>query len=156
MHDKTKVPPLIHVRRAGATALECAVTLPVLLAVLFALLDLGVAATRYNALAEVSRRIARQVVIHGSQAPPPMDVWGPDEFVGTVAGNSEIVAAAKGMTPTMDDQKVTVRVSWLDDDNTTRDPVQVDVRYQHQPLVPAFSVWGPIELKSVATMRVVN
>jgi Flp pilus assembly protein TadG len=142
--------------RSGATAVECAITLPVLLAVLFALLDLGIAATRYNALAEVSRRIARQVIIHGSEAPGASESWGPDEFAGTAADANDIVTVARGMTPTMLDEQVAVRVSWPVGDNSPRDPVEVEVRYLHQPLVPAFSVWGEIQLQAIATMRIVN
>lgn len=127
-----------------------------LLVVLFVLLDLGVAATRYNSLAEVSRRIAREVIVHGSENPGSGEPWGPDEFVGTVADSFPIVAVAKGMTPTMAENQVNVRVTWPEGDNTPRDPVQVEVRFQHQPLVPAFSLWGAIDLESVATMRIVN
>ena len=53
-------------QRGGTTIVECAIVLPVLFFVLFALLDLGIAATRYNSLAEASRRIAREAILHGS------------------------------------------------------------------------------------------
>ena len=47
-------------RRPGATLVECAIALPVMFFVLFALLDLGLAATRYNTLAEVARKIRQR------------------------------------------------------------------------------------------------
>jgi Flp pilus assembly protein TadG len=135
---------------------ECAITLPVLFFVLFALLDLGIAATRYNALAEVSRRIAREAILHGSLAPDASGAWGPNEFTGTMADNSEMLATAHKMIPTMEDSDVMVRVNWPDNDNSARDRVQVEVTYQHEPLIPGMCPWGTMELRSSTTMHIVN
>ena len=142
--------------RSGTTVLECAITLPVLFFVLFALLDLGIAATRYNALAEIARRIAREAVLHGSLAPDSSGTWGPDEYSGSLADGSAIVAPAANMVPTMDGSDVSVRVRWVDGDNSPRDRIQVDVAYQHEPLIPGICPWGPLSLSSTATMHVVN
>jgi hypothetical protein len=142
--------------RTGSTVLECAVTLPVLFFVLFALLDLGIAATRYNALAEIARRIAREAVLHGSLAPDSSGSWGPAEHSGSLADGSAIVAPAVNMIPTMDGSDVSVIVRWIDGDNSPRDRIQVDVAYQHQPLIPGVCPWGPLSLNSTATMHVVN
>lgn len=144
------------VLRLGATMAECALTLPVLLLVLFALLDLGIAATRYNALAEVARRIARETILHGSSAPSDIGAWGTSEFNGTVGDASPIVVVARDMVPTMKAADVRVRVSWPDGDNSPRDRVQVHVQYDHVPLVPAICPWGTLPLESVATMHIVN
>lgn len=143
-------------KRVGATALECALTLSVLFFILFAMLDLGIAATRYNILAELSRRVAREAILHGSQAPDTSGVWGPDEFSSTVADSSDIVATAQGATPTMKESQVSVRVTWPDGDNSPRDRVQVEVAYQHRTLIPGLLPWGPLDLRSVATMHIVN
>lgn len=142
--------------REGGAILECAIALPVMLLALFALLDLGLAATRYNALAEAARQIARQAILHGSPAPDAVGSWGPTQFVGTAADSSNIVQAVHGRLPTMSENLVNVQVTWPDHDNSPRDRVQVQVTYQHQPLVPGLTVWGPIDLQSVATMRIVN
>jgi Flp pilus assembly protein TadG len=143
-------------RRRGATAVESALVLPVLFAVLFAILDLGIAATRYNAIAEVAHRVARETVLHGSLAENAANVWGPDEYNGTLADGSAKVATAVNMTPTMDPSDISVRVSWPDGDNSPRDRVQVDVAYDHVPLVPLFCPWGTLNLRSTATMHIVN
>jgi hypothetical protein len=47
-------------------------------------------------------------------------------------------------------------VTWPDVDNSPRDRVQVEVEYDHVPLVPLFCPWGTLELRSTATMHVVN
>lgn len=142
--------------RRGATAVEAAIVLPVLFAVLFAILDLGIAATRYNAIAEVAHRVAREAVLHGSLSEDSADMWGPSEYSGTLADGSEVMATAANMIPTMDASDVRVRVSWPDVDNSPRDRVRVDVEYDHVPLVPLFCPWGTLELRSTATMHVVN
>jgi TadE-like protein len=142
--------------RAGATVVECAMVLPVMFLVLFALLDLGIAAVRYNALAEASRRIARAAIIHGSLAPASTGTWGPAEYDGTAADGSAIVSPAHGVLPTMSDNLVFVRVTWPDNDNSPRDRVQVELSYRHEPLIPALFAWGPLDLRSVTTMSIVN
>ncbi len=143
-------------RRRGVTAVESAITLPVLFVVLFAFLDLGLVATRYNALAEVSRRIAREAALHGSLRAETSTGWGPQPFVGTLADESELVAAAWGCVPTVQDADVTVRITWPDNSNTPRDRVHVEVGYRHEPLIPLICPWGPLDLRAKATMRIVN
>lgn len=142
--------------RAGATVLECAFVLPIVLLMLFALLDLGIAAVRYNALADASRRIAREAIIHGSLAPAETGTWGPAEFVGTAADGSQIVSSVQGVLPTMAANRVSVRVSWPDGDNSPRDRVEVELTYQHEPLIPALFAWGTLDLRSATTMQIVN
>ena len=105
---------------AGATLVECAIALPVMFFVLFALLDLGLAATRSNTLAEVARKIAREAVLHGSLSPSSNGTWGPNPYAGTVADGSPIVASAQNMVPTMSADDVSVQVTWPDNDNSSR------------------------------------
>jgi Flp pilus assembly protein TadG len=143
-------------RRTGATVLECAFVLPIVLLILFALLDLGIAAARYNALADASRRIAREAIIHGSLAPAETGTWGPAEYVGTAADNSQIVDSVQNVLPTMVLSQVRVRVSWLDEDNSPGDRVEVALSYEHEPLIPALFVWGRLDLQSATTMHIVN
>jgi hypothetical protein len=76
--------------------------------------------------------------------------------MGAVADSDGIVAIAHGMTPTMNDSEVLVHVIWLDNDNTPRDRVQVEVAYKHHPLIPGICPWGVLELSSSTTMQIVN
>ena len=143
-------------RRSGATIVESALLLPVLTLTLFSMLDLGLAAMRYNALAEASRRIAREAIMHGSLAPETSSIWGPTAYSGTVADTSDVVVPARGMLPTMAETQVSVQVTWPDSDNSPRDRVQVELAYEHRSLVPGLFPWGPFDLRSVATMHIVN
>lgn len=142
--------------RRGTALVECAITLPLTLFVLFSLLDLGLMVTRYNSLSEASRRIARQAILHGSLAPEIVGTWGPDEVNTTVDEGTAFVSSAYGATPTMKGSQVNVRLSWPDGGNNPRDRVQVDISYVHVPLVPALCPWGPVTLHASTTMHVVN
>jgi len=142
--------------RRGAAVVEAAIVLPVLLLALFALLDLGLAAMQYNTLAEAARRIAREAVLHGSLASPAVGSWGPAQFSGTADDDDDVVQSVQGRLPTMPEELVNVQVTWPDNDNSPRDRVQVEISYVHEPLVPGLAVWGALNLRSVATMRIVN
>ena len=142
--------------RPGVAALECAIALPALLLLLFAILDLGLATMRSNSLAEAARRIARAAVIHGSEAPAIIGTWGPGEFNGTAADGASVVGPAREMLLTMRVEEVSIRVTWPDSGNAPRDRVHVEIKYTHKPLVPGLSSWGPLNLRSFATMRIVN
>jgi hypothetical protein len=83
-------------------------------------------------------------------------MWGPNDYTGTFADTSEMVASGVGMLPTMDAGAVSVHITWPDNDNSPRDRVQVDVSYRHVPLIPVLFPWGPIDLHSSTTMHIVN
>lgn len=143
-------------RRNGVTAAESAIVLPAALLVLFSLLDLGLATLRYNTLAEASRRVAREAILHGSLAPEAVGGWGPVAFTGTAANDSPLVAPLEGMLPTMPEELVNVEVTWPDGDNGPHDRVHVAVSFLHHPVVPFFASWGPLSLRSSTTMNIVN
>jgi hypothetical protein len=142
--------------RSGVTMLECAIVLPVMFITLFGMLDLGIAAARYNALSEAARRIAREAVIHGTLAPQESSKWGPNEYVGTGGDDSDIARSAQPVFLAMPRNLVTIRVTWPDANNSPHDRVRVEVSYRHEPLIPQLFVWGPINLRAVSTMSIVN
>lgn len=142
--------------RFGAAIVETAFVLPILLFMLFAFLDLGLAAIRQNALSDASRRIARQAIIHGALNPNNATQWGPEPFVGTAATDSPVVAAVKVAFPTMSIEDVEVHVSWPDGGNLPGDHVSVTVAYRHEVLVPGMLFWGTLDLASHTSMQIVN
>ncbi|QDV75604.1 TadE/TadG family type IV pilus assembly protein [Botrimarina mediterranea] len=143
-------------RYRGVVALESAFVLPITFFLLFAMLDLGLAAVRFNALSEAARTVAREVVLHGSMALDSPDAWGPGQFQAAASSDSDIVRTAQNVLPTMRLEDVTVAVSWADNDNSPRDRVRVRLSYLHQPLIPVLFAWGPLELRAEAIMRIVN
>lgn len=142
--------------RRGAALVECALTLPIIVLILLALLDLGMAATRYNGLAEVTRHIARETIRHGSLAPPTEGTWGPSPFYGSMASESDLVASARRKLLLTLADDVLISIMWLDGANSPGSRVQVEAVTVHKPLIPGLFVWGPLELRSSTTMSIVN
>jgi hypothetical protein len=147
---------LLSTLRCGAAAVECAITLPVVLFVLFAMLDLGLATIRYNALAAAARCIAREAILHGSLAPAATGSWGVNEFIGTAADGAPMTKPLSRILPTMEADEVGVRVAWPDGANSPRSRVQVELMYQHDSVAPGLALWGPIDLRAETTMHIVN
>jgi hypothetical protein len=142
--------------RTGAAAVECAITLPVVMFVLFAMLDLGLATIRYNALAAAARCIAREAILRGSLAPAATGSWGVNEFIGTAADGAPQTTSLAGILPTMEADDVGVRMTWPDGDNSPRSRVHVELTYQHDSVAPGIAAWGPIDLRAETTMHIVN
>jgi len=141
-------------RRRGACALESAVVLPVVLFLLFSMLDLALATIRFNVLAEGSRRIARQAILHGSLVSSQTESWGPAPFNGTADDDSQLCTPLQGMLPTMDYQLVLVRVEWLDGDNSPGDRILVETSYPHRTIIPFWM--KDLTIRSSTTMHIVN
>jgi Flp pilus assembly protein TadG len=142
--------------RRGTTTVESAIVLSTLLLLLFALFDLGLAAFRYNTLAAVTRRIAREAIVRGDAAPPDRSAWGPGAYVGTAADASEIASIASPLLVTMTNSDVAIQMSWPDGDNAEGDRVQVRLTYVHHPFVPFLSIGSFLNLQAETTMRLVH
>jgi hypothetical protein len=142
--------------RHGTTTVESAIVLSTLLLLLFAMFDLGLAAFRYNTLAAVARRVAREAIVRGDAAPPDRTAWGPNAFAGTAADTSEIASIAAPLLVTMPGSDVAIQVSWPDGDNAEGDRVLVQLNYVHHPFVPFLSVGSVLNLQAATTMRLVH
>lgn len=145
-----------HLSRRGVAFAESALVLPVVIFMLFAMLDLSLAVVRYNALAHVSRKIAREAIIHGNLAPAVMGSWGPEAYEGSVDDGVLNFGSLEGYLPTMSSDRVTAKVSWPDNDNAPRNRVRVELSFRHEPLIPTLFPWGPLDLHVSTTMRIVN
>jgi Flp pilus assembly protein TadG len=139
--------------RGGVAAVEGAIVLTTLLLVLFVVFDFGLATFQYNSLSAVARRVARAASIRGADAPPDQSAWGPAEYVGSAADNSEIAMAAAPFLATMSASDVTIDVTWPDGGNQENNRVRVAVGYSHHSLVPLLSV-GNLNLQAVSTMSI--
>lgn len=143
--------------RSGVTAVETAIVLPVALLALFAILDLGLATLRYNTLAEAARRLARAASMRGEETPNEIgNNWGPEPIIATAADAIDPALTIRPLLPTMDPADVSIRMTWPDSRNDSRSKVRVELKYQHQPLVPGFNPWGAIQLESSSQMRIIN
>lgn len=135
---------------------ECAVVLSVWLLVVFTALDLGLAVFRNNTLSESARRLARQAIVHGSQSSPEATPWGPEDYTGTAADETEIAAAALSMLATMEPENVSIEVQWPDGGNDPDQRIHVSLTYEHQLLIPFARFGGPMQLRGDCVMRIVH
>lgn len=147
--------PLADARR-GATAVEAAIILPILLWILFAMLDLGLAAVQSNSLSEAAQQICRRVSLHGAETAVENPVWGPDDFQAAMSSPSPMVVDARYALVTMPVEEVDVAIRWPDGDNQPRNQIAVELSYVHQPIVPGIMPWGALELSANSLMTIVN
>lgn len=144
-----------HKLRTGVTTVETAMVLSTLFLVLFVILDLGVATLRYNLLAAAARRLAREAIVHGDEAPPEQTAWGPTAYSGTAADDSDIARAAAPWLATMRSSSVAIEMAWPDGDHREGDRVRVRLTYLHNAIVP-FVPSQSLDLRTECTMRIVH
>ena len=117
-------------RQGGQTLAEFAIILPVLLLILFAIVDLGRAVYAYSVVANCAREGARfgQISTH------------------TSAG---IIAAVKNAAVGLNTEDMTIGVS-----QPTADTIRVDVIYLFHPITPFIDaiLHGNLALQSASTM----
>ncbi|MFM7058301.1 MAG: TadE/TadG family type IV pilus assembly protein [Planctomycetota bacterium] len=93
--------------RRGATLVESALTLPLLLLLIFGTIDLGIAVQRAALCHEVARIGARMAVVHGADA-RESGVWSADQAVEAIHGRIDPILEAAAIDPA----SVQVLVTW--------------------------------------------
>jgi Flp pilus assembly protein TadG len=134
---------------------EGAIVLGVTALLIFGALDLALAVTRYNALADGARRAARRAMVHGSAA-SRLGPLGPTTMEFAADAANPIAAAAREILPAMDPQHVQVRVEWPDASNRYDDRVRVTLRYTHRSFVPLLLGYGNLDLQATSCMAVAH
>jgi len=108
-------------RRSGVSAIETAITLPVLLMFACGLLDFGLGVFKQQVLTNAARELARQATVHGSMA-NRKGVWGPTAITTTADSTSdgtegEIAEIARRHLYGFRPEDVIVEVSWPEGNN---------------------------------------
>jgi Flp pilus assembly protein TadG len=134
---------------------EATIVLAALLMILFAMLDLCLAAARSNALSECVRRAGRLAIISGEKSPTSKKL-GPTSWTGTAADNHAIANAIRPLLLSMKPSSVQVTVTWPDGGNRLGQRVYVTLNYQQRPLTPVVFGTTPWQLTASSTMRVVH
>ena len=153
-HIQTK--RLLSNRRRGVTIVEGAIVLPVLVIVVIGMLDLSLLVLESNTLAEASRRMCRQAMVHGQMASPQMTVWGPTSVSGTANDGTEYAEALNPELVTFDLTQVSYTINWPDGGNQPGNRVQVTVNYQYQPLMPLILGTSSVPITMETTMEVAH
>jgi len=129
--------------RRGAAMVEAAIVLTVLLTMVFAMLDLGLAVFQRTTVAHVAREAARLASIHGDMAPPQLNQWGPDIVYYTELVihdddeiiKKEIINAIKPSLGALDPQQTTIKLEWPDGNATPESRISATVTSSHQPFL---------------------
>lgn len=142
-------------RRRGVTALEFAITCPIVFFLIFATIIGSLGVFRYQEVAALAREGARYACVHGSEyaqdagqpAPTAIDIYN---------------QAIKPRLVALDESRLTYEVTW----NTTNDPLRVDedvqvpvgntvsVKVTYQWL-PEMYLIGSFNLTSTSTAQMV-
>ena len=141
--------------RLGAVAVETAVSLLLLLSVLFSMLDLGLLVFQQNMLSLAARRAAREAIVRGSTIDPASG-WGPNTSNAIASDGSPIASVVAPYCVTMASSKTNIVMSWPDGTNQIDDRVIVSLTYPRSSMTPLTAWMGTIKLSANATMRIVH
>jgi hypothetical protein len=136
-------------REGGQAMVEFALAGFILVVVIMAFIDLGLAVYRYNGVAEAAREIARTTSIY------------PGTPLGSSAETASTIAVQQGIVPGL----LAPSFGCVDDGGATvigggaagcapGDVVQVTVHAWYQPTTPLLTLLGPFDLSSSASNHV--
>ncbi len=122
--------------RTGATLVESALTLPLLLLLIFGMIDLGIAVQRAALCHEAARMGARMAIVHGADA-LQHGVWSVDQAVAAIHARIDPILEAAAVDPA----NVQVTVTWQKSGsgpylNSPGSLVTVQVSIPHRSAVP--------------------
>lgn len=135
----------IQPKRRGATLVESAVVLLVLMTILWSGLEVGMAVIRFNLMAASARIIAREAAVHGELSTDP---WGIAPLSLSGNGGHSAAQLIAGQLPTLDPSQVTIELSWPDGDDQVGDRVLVTVRCVNSPVVNFATLALPNQLSA--------
>lgn len=119
----------------GATVVELALVLVMLLAILSCIMEFGRAVWIYASIAHAAREGTRFAIVHGAESLTPADTAAVRTYVQGQAGFGSAAHVATTWQP----------------DNQAGSVVQVAVRYNFQPVLPFVPI-GTLTLRSTSRM----
>ena len=143
--------------RRGATAVETAIVMLVLLTLVFGMLDLGVAIFRHHNLAQAARQGARKAIVHGNLS-SQLGAWGPETVTCKASDPSPIAEAIRPFLVSLDLSKVDIVVEWLDggNDGMSGHRVQVRVSAPYKPIMTFIFGNPSFTLRAESTMPIAH
>jgi Flp pilus assembly protein TadG len=135
--------------RRGAALVEAAITLGILITIMFGMLDLGLGVMRFNMISHAAREGVRQAMVKGGFSYTP---WFPGTWAASAAGNS-VVDAISPQLVGCDLTKTTITLEWVDGTNAVEQRVRVTINTSYQPLMTWIFGAGPLQLQAASTSR---
>ncbi len=131
---------------AGVSTVEFAMTLSILLTMLFGLMELALALYSYNFISEAAREATRYAIVRGSSCS------GFGSACPAAASDVQNYVVGLGY-PGLDSSLLTVSTTWPAGDNNPGHTVQVKVSYQF-PLTIPFIPNRTINMSSTSQMTI--
>lgn len=137
--------------RKGATMIETALILMLLLVMVFGMLDLGLLVVRRTLVANAARQLARQASVHGSMSLSP---WGPETLECAAYDNDPIANTVRSRLGALNMDDTTLRLEWPDGTNEPEGRVRATVSMTHLPLIGLVLGNTPWTLTSTTTVQI--
>jgi Flp pilus assembly protein TadG len=143
-------------RPRGAVLTEAALTLPVFLTVVLAVLDLGIGLFVQEVICQAARQGVRQAIVHGRLASPRRTSWGPTTYTAMANASGEIPAAIRTQLAVLDPARVSIRVDWIDGGNDVQQRVRVTVSTTWTPMLTSLFGSRPWTFSAASTMPIAH
>jgi hypothetical protein len=142
---------------------ETAITLSIVIVLVFGMLDLGLWVFRYHILAQASRQMARQAIVHGALA-DRLGAWGPDTVTGTMATGegtdpaSQMRQAGASWLIGLRPEDVNFTMEWIDGGNDPQDGhrVRVTLSTPFRPIMTFIFGNPSFDLSARSTMLIAH
>src|SRR5438094_3008455 len=116
--------------RRGATIVEAALTLSILVTMIFGMLDLGLGVMQFNMISHAAREGVRQAMVHGKYSQSP---WSTVTNIKASTPGNPVVDAIAPQLIGCDLTQTTITLTWTT--NEIGQPVQVTIGTTYQPLL---------------------
>ena len=135
--------------RRGASLVEAAIILSILLTLIFGMIDLGLGVMRFNMISHAAREGVRQAMVNGQYSVRP---WFPGTWAASSLGQP-VVDATSPQLIGCDLTHTTIRIDWVDGTNEIEKRVRVTIDTTYQPFMTSLFGTGELRLEAVSTSR---
>lgn len=133
--------------RSGATVVEMAFVIPVLLVLLIGIIDFAMVIYAYGTVSEAARCGARYAMVHGSVSSSP---------VGPTADNTTVRDVVRTNALALDTSRLTVTSSWANTRNDVGSNVTVTATYDCPIIIGQLIGTGGINVSGTTTMTITH
>lgn len=143
--------------RTGATMVELAIALSLLVTLMLGAVDLGFGVFQQHILTQASRHVARMAIVRGALA-QRLEPWGPEAVEVQANASDPIATAIAPALVGLDLNEVELRVEWPDQTNDPRENARVRVRLTapYRSLLTPFLGNPTIPLTAESTMYIAH
>ena len=135
--------------RRGASLVEAAIILSILLTLIFGMIDLGLGVMQFNMISHAAREGVRQAMVNGQYSLKP---WPAGTWAASNSGQPAVAAISPQLIG-CDLARTNISVSWVDGSNAIDKRVRVAIDTRYQPFMTSLFGTGELRLEAVSTSR---